>query len=109
MKAKIIGLSLLIATIGLTSSTFAQDSKFAQTHPRRAEVNSRLKNQNNRIHKEVKEGELSKQQAANLHRKDKSIRTEERNMAARDGGHLTKKDQAKLNHRENNVSKQIGQ
>ncbi len=28
-------------------------------------------------------------------------------MAAKDGGHITKKDQAKLNRQENKVSKQI--
>jgi hypothetical protein len=93
---------------GIASAAMA-DTQWDKDHPRRDQVNDRLQNQNKRIHHEVKEGEMSKAKAAQLHRKDRAIRKEERRMAARNDGHITKAEQAKLNRQENAVSKQIGQ
>ncbi len=107
MKAQILGFSLMIALFGITSSSFAQ-TNFDRTHPRRAEVNGRLARQDARIHKEVKEGEMNRAKAARLHRDDRSVRREEQRMASRDRGHLTARDKAKLNHRENRISRRIG-
>ncbi len=98
--------TLLLA--GMTISAFADNAQFDKNHPRRAEVNQRLGNQDKRINKEVKEGEISKGQAAKLHKEDQHMRKEERAMASKDGGHITKQDQAKLNRQENRVSEQIG-
>ena len=56
----------------------------------------------------LKEGEITKGQAAALHKEDRSIRTEEKTMAGLDNGHITKADQRALNQQENAVSKQIG-
>ena len=95
------------ALSGLATNAMA-DTKWQKDHPRREQVNNRLKNQNKRIHQEVKEGELSKGQAAKLHREDRSIRKEERTMASTDHGHITKTEQKALNQQENQVSKQIG-
>ncbi|KVO40761.1 hypothetical protein WJ85_34060 [Burkholderia ubonensis] len=92
----------------LTGSAFA-DTPWQKAHPRREEVNQRLANQNRRIHHEVKEGEMSHAQAARLHRDDHRIRQEERDMAARNGGHLTRPEQRVLNQQENAVSHKIGQ
>jgi hypothetical protein len=92
----------------LSGAAGAADGTWAQKHPRRAEVNARLGNQNRRIHQEVKEGELSKSQAATLHRDDHAIRQEERDMARQNGGHITKSEQRTLNQQENAVSQQIG-
>jgi hypothetical protein len=71
-------------------------------------VNQRLNNQDKRINKEVKEGEITKAQAAKLHKEDRQIRKEERLMASQNGGHITKQEQKTLNRQENAVSKQIG-
>jgi hypothetical protein len=87
----------------------ASGANWKKSHPRRAEVNARLANQNRRIHDEVKEGDMSKAKAAKLHREDRQIRQEERDMAAQNGGHITKAEQRVLNQQENKVSKQIGQ
>ncbi|KVV47809.1 hypothetical protein WK81_01715 [Burkholderia ubonensis] len=92
----------------LTGSAFA-DTPWQKAHPRREEVNQRLANQNRRIHHEVKEGEMSHAQAARLHRDDHRIRQEERDMAAQNGGHLTRPEQRVLNQQENAVSNKIGQ
>jgi hypothetical protein len=98
-------LTLFVA--GTAGSAFAE-SEFAKTHPRRHQVNKRLNNQNKRIHQERKEGEISKAQAKNLHKKDRQIRQEERDIASQNGGHITKKEQRTLNQQENAVGKQIG-
>jgi hypothetical protein len=96
-----------LALSGLASNAMA-DTQWQKDHPRREQVNNRLKNQKQRIHQEVKEGELSKGQAAKLHREDHAIRKEERTMASTDHGHITKTEQKALNQQENQVSKQIG-
>jgi hypothetical protein len=83
-------------------------TKWQQDHPRRAEVNGRLHNQDKRIHQERKEGEITKAQAHNLHKEDRQIRGEERSMASQNGGHVTKQEQHTLNQQENVVSRQIG-
>jgi len=88
-------------------------SAFAETpweasHPWRDQVNDRLENQNHRIAQERREGELSRHQVRQLHRADHRIRNEERRMAARDGGHITRYDRRVLNHQENRVSHRIG-
>ena len=99
---------VLIAFLGISTSSFAQAGKWDQTHPRRAEVNTRLNNQDRRIHQERKEGEISRGQAARLYRQDHRIHREERHMAAHDNGHITHRDQARLNRQENRVSHRIG-
>lgn len=96
------------ALAGLANSALADETQWQKDHPRRTEVNDRLKNQDRRIHKEVKEGEISKSQAHQLHKEDHGIRREERAMASTNGGHITKAEQKALNQQENQVSKQIG-
>lgn len=93
--------------VGIAGSAIAE-TQWDKDHPRRDHVNDRLKNQNKRIRKEVKEGEITKAQAAKLHKDDRQIRQEERDMASQNGGHITKQEQRTLNQQENAVSKQIG-
>lgn len=77
------------------------------SHPRRAEVNARLRNLDRRIANERKEGDLSKARAQTLRRDDRSIRQEERDMARLDKGHITKAERRVLNQQENVLSRQI--
>lgn len=94
---------------GTAASAIAQEKgEWNKEHPRRAEVNKRLENQDKRIDKEVKEGEITKAQAGKLHKEDRQIRKEERAMASQHGGHITKQEQKTLNQQENTVSKEIG-
>jgi hypothetical protein len=101
----------LIGVVGMlaavTGNSFAA-TEFQKDHPRRAEVNHRLANQDKRIHNEVKTGKISKAQAKQLHHEDHQIRKEEHAMASQNGGHITKQEQRTLNQQENGVSKQIG-
>lgn len=106
-KFAIASLLAVVAAASFAQSP-AAEAPFAKKHPRRAEVNHRLATQNKRIHHEVKEGDLTKAQAANLHREDRAIHKEEHRMVARNGGYITKQQQHKLNQQENQVSAQIG-
>jgi len=106
---KFVAIAALSAlAIGSSGNAMANQHQWGKNHPRRAEVNGRLENQNKRIHQEVKEGEITKQQASNLHKEDRKIRREERLMASQNGGHITKQEQRTLNQQENAVSKEIG-
>ena len=97
--------ALVLSFVGTASAQTHWDS----THPRRAEVNHRLANQDRRIHQEVREGEMSHAEAARLHRDDHQIRQEERDMASQNGSHITRREDYALNQQENHVSRQIGQ
>jgi len=111
-SGKTILLAGVVLTATLATSAFAEEQKpdgeWAKNHPRREEVNHRLNNQDKRIHKEVKQGEISKDQAKQLHTQDHQIRHEERSMASQNGGHITKQEQKTLNQQENQTSKEIG-
>jgi hypothetical protein len=103
-------LTAVAATVSLAclATPAMADTPWQAHHPRREQVNSRLGNQNARIHREVRQGEMTHAKAARLHRADHRIRTQERRVAARQGGHITKRQQARLNRRENRVSRRIG-
>jgi hypothetical protein len=100
----LLGTALLATSIAAASA----QSNWAQNHPRREQVNDRLQNQNRRINQEVREGEITKGQAQQLHQEDHAIRQEERGMAKLNGGHITGAEQKALNQQENAVSRQIG-
>jgi hypothetical protein len=93
--------------LGIAGNAMA-DTQWQKDHPRREQVNGRLNNQDRRIHKEVKEGELTHGQAAALHKQDHQIRQEERLMSSQNGSHITKQEQRTLNQQENHVSSEIG-
>lgn len=106
-KNKVLTVAFGSLLLLMTTNVMA-DTKGENKHPREKQVNDRLHNQNNRIHKEVKEGKMSKQEASKLHAEDKEIRQEEKSMASQNGGHITKQEQKTLNQQENAVSRQIG-
>ena len=97
---------LMLAVLMVVAGT-ASAGEFAKNHPRRAEVNKRLANQDERIRDGVKDGQLTKGQAQQLHAEDHAIRQQERAEAAEHGGHITKAEQRQLNREENATSKQI--
>jgi len=106
-KAVVFGVSF--AMVGSMVSTAFAETQWERNHPRRDQVNDRLANQNRRIDNELKEGDITKQQANQLHHEDHAIRQEERSMSKFDNGHITRADQKALNQQENTVSHQIGQ
>ena len=105
---KLLTIMALTSTFAALSSNVFAETAFQQNHPRRAQVNSRLNNQNRRIDTEVKDGQISRRQAAMLHGEDHQIRSEERFDASLNGSHITRAEQVSLNQQENSVSRQIG-
>jgi hypothetical protein len=99
----ILSLGVVVSTTGLASA-----ETWNQAHPRRAEVNARLDNQNRRINEERREGEITRGEARKLHAEDRTMRREERFMAGQNGSHITRAEQRALNQQENKVSRQIG-
>lgn len=105
-RAAALALAALI-TAGFATAALAE-TQWERNHPRREQVNNRLQNQNARINREVREGEITPGQARALHQEDHAIRQEERAMARQNGGHITRAEQRSLNQQENAVSRQIG-
>ena len=104
--------NLLIAAVGLTMAAGAAGAASADTpwqahHPRREEVNQRLGNLNHSIRQERREGDINGWQAHRLHARVHMIRRQERFYARHDGGHLTRGEQARLNHEETGVHHHI--
>ena len=106
--AKAAAIALSVAFTGIAVASAAAETQWEKNHPRRAEVNDRLKNQDRRINRELREGEITKGQARQLHREDHAIRQEERTMSKFNNGHITPAEQKSLNQQENAVSRQIG-
>jgi hypothetical protein len=105
---KTVAFVISFAVAGSAVSAAFAETQWERNHPRRDQVNDRLANQNRRINRELKEGEITKHQANQLHGEDHAIRHEERTMAKFNGGHVTKGEQKALNQQENAVSHQIG-
>ena len=108
VSTKATGFALALVMAGTPVTGAMAETNWERNHPRRDQVNDRLQNQNQRIKQEVREGEISKGQANQLHREDHAIRQEERTMSRMNGGHITPAEQKALNQQENAVSKQIG-
>jgi len=106
MKSKLFFSALLAIFLGIANISMAQDG-FAKNHPRRAEVNQRLNNQDHRINDKMRRGDISRRQANHMHRRDHQIRHEERRMAYRHNGHITRHEQYRLNRQENHMNHRI--
>ena len=105
---KIAIVSLLALSVTGLMAGSASAKGWRATHPRRAEVNSRLNRQDHRINAERREGEITPAQGHDLHAEDRGIRAQERFDASQDGGHITAAQRHSLNQQENGVSQQIG-
>ncbi len=100
--------SAAVIAIGAVATPALADTPWQAHHPRREQVNGRLARQNQRIHQQLREGDLNRRQAARLHSADRRIRAQERRMAARNGGYITHRQQLRINREENRVSHRIG-
>ena len=102
--------ALLATTVSICAQAQGPGHQKANmpNHPRVGEVNKRIDNQEHRINKEVKEGEITKDQAKKDRQNLKAINQEKKDMRKMDNGHLTKTDQEALNQQLNTNSKEIG-
>jgi len=99
----IIRTSFIVGLLA-TSTAPSWAGKFAQEHPRRAEVlhrDNQLQKQanNDKGHLDGHYGQIT--------REDQSIRNQEQRDARQNGGYITKGEQNHLNHEENGVQRQI--
>lgn len=87
----------------LTATCFAR----TDTDDRKPTIRHRKENQQARIRQGEKSGQLTRGEARHVEKKERAINKEEREMRAKNGGKLTKQDRKILNHKQNQVSKQI--
>jgi hypothetical protein len=80
---------------------------FDPGHPRVNEVSGRLNHEQRRINNGLASGRLNPQQAGRLERGEQRIQNQESRDMARNGGHLTFREQMRLNHEENRESGRI--
>ena len=101
----------LALVAGATSATAqpGPDNRWQANHPAREEVNQRLQNINGDVRGERRDGEVSRREAMRFHHRAHFIRMEERRMAWRHGGHLTRHEVARLNHQENRLRNRVGE
>jgi len=92
--------------VSVCTPAYAKEN-WEQSHPRRAEVNERLENEDQRIHQERKEGVISPAQATQLRSQDRQIRQEEHLMGEQNNGSLTHQEQKILNQQENKLGGEI--
>jgi len=90
-----------------TTSSGAGPGVVDPGHPRVNEVNTREGIQQQRIAKGIQNGKLSSQQTANLEKRESVLQNREQKDMAKNDGHLTKGEQARLNQRENHISRSI--
>ena len=89
------------------AGTASAQSNWQETHPGRAEINSRLRRQDRRINQGERHGQLTPGEAQQLHAEDQSIANQEAQDAAQHHGHLTGAERRQINKEENAESRQI--
>ncbi len=97
----------LLAGAFLSAGPSFATTGWQRHHPRRVEVNSRLRYQNHRIDAGLRDHQLTRSEAQQLRTEDRSVRYQERVDAAGHDTHLTKAEQQQLNHEQNGISRQI--
>ncbi len=104
---------LSISLLAIAGSVRAQNpgnpvgGEFAVKHPRRNQVNKRVRNQRGRIDQGVKNGSLTAPQAQQLRGNERAIKQQEHAEVNANGGYLTKAQKRQLNQEENANSKLI--
>jgi hypothetical protein len=105
--------ALFALTLGglLAGSAMAQNGAgpgvYDPGHPRVNQLNQREQNQQNRIANGIRNGQLTPRQTANLEQKENRLVQNQQRDMAKDGGHLTARNQAQLNREANHVSRDI--
>lgn len=107
MKKYLI-LSLATSAIIFSSAAFAQEESIGgEGHPRINQVESRIERQENAVDQAEQTGKITAEQAdkaeSHLSKQKEQLKTD----AAKHGGHITKKEQATLNHKLTNNKKVV--
>jgi hypothetical protein len=109
LSLAVLAVSLMVPAMGISAENPGNPTggKFAKRHPRRNQVNKRVKNQRARINQGLKNGTLTQQQAQQLRSNDAAIKAQEHADVKANGGYLTKQEQGQINQEENANSKLI--
>ncbi len=94
-------------SFGVCATAASAQTRFEENHPRRAEVVERAHHQMARIHEASQEGEISARQAHRLHVAEHRVIRRAHRMALRHNGHMTRREQVRLNHEENRIGQHI--
>ena len=102
MKKTLTGLFVaVLAALALAGTASAAQGRWRKNHPRQAQALQRTRRQQRNANRLYKKGKISKRQRNNIVRNDRRIRREDRRMARRNGGYITKGQQHALNRQEN--------
>jgi hypothetical protein len=101
--------SVALMALVLSAAPIAAHAQDADVpgHPRVNEVDQRLQNQQNRIDAGAADGQLNANQAAHDDARDAKVSQELSADEAKNGGHITKAEQRKMNRQLNHNSKKI--
>lgn len=105
-KTALIAVLGAVVTLGSVAGASA-DTRFERHHPRREQVIERLGHLNHKIGMERREGEMGAKKAHMLRASERRIFHREQRDARLHGGHITKLEQHRLNHRENVLAHKI--
>src|SRR4029077_8133795 len=108
-QLKSVFLTGTLAIFMLPAIAQTSSSQPATDLAKRATINQRKENQQDRIANGVQSGQLTAGETANLEKKEATVNAEERDMRKLDNGHLTAADRKTLNQQQNQLSKQIYQ
>ncbi len=99
---KAIHVVLATVLVALPAVGSAQTNKYERHH-----INARKENQQDRVARGVKSGQLTAGETSKLEHQEAGINKEERGMRAEDNGHLTAQDRHTLAAQQNQESKRI--
>lgn len=104
MTLKTLALAAALVTLPLSSAlASAQHTTYAQRHS----IHARQARQQARINHGVRDGQITPQGAAHAERNQARIASEQHQMRAADGGHLTTQDRHTLARQQDRTSKGI--
>lgn len=106
MRKSFVLTAIAALALAATASS-AMAGPWARHHPRRAEVNGRLRAENARIVHNYRQGNITADEARSLHSQVHGVRLDERADASLHNGHISKSEQRSLNQDENSISRQI--
>src|SRR5262249_51384153 len=109
MKRTCIALCTMTVMAGALAVSVPKASAdwFSRHHPRRAEVNRREENQQERIARGIRNGSLTPGEAQQLETQERALRNQEHQEVRTNGGFLTKQQTQQLNHEEDALSHEI--
>lgn len=107
MKKSVVAIALAALVLSVTPFAAKAQDTAVPGHDRENEINQRLDDQGNRIDNGAASGQLNGNQTAHDSAADQHVSQEMSRDEAKDKGHITKKEQKKMNHQLNKNSKRI--